>query len=191
MRRTPESVEDKRTAAAWAAGPRARALLRFPEWMHRGVLELAPGPHSDRLRHLVLRAYAVRVRADTAAGGARLVLLDDDGRSSSRAAYLLPLCRPGLSEVIFDEGATFAEALAWPAEPLAVLDEKETTAARLHVLEAAGDVHASAEWTRPKNADGGELAARARFLDLESAELVLLLRGRRYEVGAAWLERSA
>jgi hypothetical protein len=141
------------------------------------------------VRHLVLRAYAVHVRADTTASGARLVLLDDDARSSSRAVYLLPLCRPDLSALIFDDGATFAEAPAWPAESLAVLDEKGT-AARLHVLEASGDVHASAEWTRPEEAEGGELAAAARFLDLERAELVLLVQGRRYEVGAAWLERA-
>ena len=193
MSRAPENVEDARTTAAWAVGPRAGAagmLRRFPEWMHRGVLGLAAGPHSDRVRHLVLRAYAERVRADTVASGARMVLLDADARSSSRAVYLLPLCRPDLSALIFDEGATFAEAPTWPAEHLAVLDEKGTTAARLHVLEAGGDVHESAEWTRPEDAEGGELAASARFLDLERAELVLLVQGRRYEVGAAWVERA-
>lgn len=192
MSRAPEKVENARTAAAWAAGPRAgasSALCRFPEWMHRGVLELASGPHSDHVRHLVLRAYAERVRADTAAIGARMVLPDEDDRCSSRAGYVLPLCRPDLSALIFDEGAAFAEASAWPAARLAVLDEKGT-AARLHVLEASGDVHASAEWTRPEDAEGGELAASARFLDLERAELVLLVQGRRYEVGAIWLERA-
>lgn len=192
MSRAPAKVESARTAAARLMEPRAGAagaLRRFPEWMHLGVLELASGPHSDHVRHLLLRAYAVRVRADTAAIGARLVLLDADDRSSSRAVYLLPLCRLDLSALIFDEGATFAEALAWPAERLAVLDEKGT-AARLHVLEAVGDVHESAEWTRPEDAEGGELAASARFLDLERAELVLLVQGRRYEVGVAWLERA-
>ena len=192
MSRAPESVEDKRTASAWAAGPRARAssaLHRFPEWAHRGVLELAPGPQSDRVRHRFLQAYAVRVRADTAAIGARLDLLDAEGRSNQRACYLLALCRPDLSDLIFDEGATFAEATAWPAERLAVLRDKGTVA-RLHVLEACGDVPAGAEWTKPEDAEGGELSASARFLDLERAELVLLVQGRRYEVGAAWLERA-
>ncbi len=192
MSRLSEKMDSARTAAASAPsapGGASSASRRVQEWQHLGVLELAPGLHSDRVRHLVLQAYATRGRTATAVAGARVVLLDDEARNLGRACYPLPLCRPDLWELIFDEHATFAEAPAWPASRLAALEEKGT-AARLHVLEAAGDVHPSVEWTRPEDAEGGALAAAARFLDLEKAELVLLVQGARYQVGIAWLERA-
>jgi hypothetical protein len=157
------------------------------DWLHRGVLQLAGGPQSDRVLHLFLRAYALNVKEESTATGGRVVLLDDDAKEMRRACYLLPVCSPTLSTLIFDEGATFEESTAWPPGHLAVLNEKGA-AARLHVIEDCGEADADA--TPPDGADGGELAASARFLDLERAELALVLRDRRYQVGAIWLERA-
>ena len=190
MSQAPQNVEDRLTPAALAsrASAGARRATRRPciEWLHRGVLQLAPGPHSDYVRHLFLRAYAVNVKEETAAIGGRVVLLDDDAKEMPRAGYLLPVCRPSLSALIFDEGAAFEETAAWPAGMLPVLSEKGS-AARLHVIEDCGEVHADA--MPPAGAAGEELAASARFLDLERAELALVVWGWRYEIGALWLER--
>lgn len=183
-------TDEAAPVAAWREVTQPRGLTRarrMVDWLHRGVLQLADGPQSDRVLHLFLRAYALNVKEETTATGGRVVLLDVDAKTRARACYLLPVCRPSLSTLIFDEGATFEESTAWPPGHLAVLNEKGA-AARLHVIEDCGEADADA--MPPDGAEGGALAASARFLDLERAELALVLRDQRYEVGAIWLERA-
>lgn len=185
MKREAERVESARSANLRRGHRAARRTL---EWSHYGVLELAWGWQSEQARHLVLRSYAIRFRAEMVAQRVRLTLLDGGGRTLERVAFLLPLSKVDLAELVFYERASFAECDAWPSSSLPVLAEKNAEA-RLHVLRADGEAPSDFGSTRPKEADDAALSAAARFLDLERAELVLLLRGAQYEIGAAWLER--
>lgn len=194
MTRAAENAEGAITAVPGAGvctgamrTGRRRTVLT---WDHHGVLELAWGWQSDHARHLVLGAYAARVRPETIAQGARVELDGADGRTWARPAYLLPLCRADLADLVFYERASFAWCDGWPPAPLPVLAEKGTEA-RLHVLRALDA--AASEGTASANPETADerLEAAAHFLDLEQAELVLLLHAGRAELGLAWLGRVA
>lgn len=193
MNHEPEK-EDAITARAWRSSGaiRSRRPHRYAglTWGHDGVLELAWGWQSNHARHLVLRAYATKVREETAAHRARVELLDGDDRTLVRAVYLLPLCRVDLAELVFYERASFAWCEAWPPAPLPVLAEKDAEA-RLHVLRALD--RAASEGLAPADSEETDkhLEAAARFLDLAQAELVLLLHAGRSVLGVAWLGRVA